>query len=203
MAGRKGKKVRGAGKRRNIGATRTECDNDRSAVPTMTPSGEKGDELMFVNDESNGSSVSVRIAQLAEEAQHAHEASFLKRREWFHATLRVISADGQKVIDKSGRSRLPTARGIDRVLLEERSSVVFSVGASHGDEKRMALVTMVYDASDCSAFYSRYDLNESDNAPTLVLGYSCDITYEAFRWIYDYGAGLGWVFSPIFAQEVA
>ena len=158
---------------------------------------------MFVNDESNGSSVSTRIAQLAEEAQGAHEASFLKRRGWFHAKLRVISADGQRVVDKSGRSCLPTSCGMDRVLLEERNSVVFSVGASHGDEKRLAFVTMFYDGSSCSAFYSRYDLNESETAPVLVLGDSCSLTYEAFRSVYEVGAGLGWVFSPIFAQEVA
>jgi len=55
MARRKGKKVRRAGKRRNSSTTRTGCDNEQAAVPPTTPSGEKRDGLMFVNDESSAS----------------------------------------------------------------------------------------------------------------------------------------------------
>ena len=143
------------------------------------------------------------ITRRTEEAVKTHEAAFLKGREWFHVKLRVISNDGQRVIDRSGKSCLPTARGIDRVLLEERNSVVFSVGASHGDAKRVALVTLLYDGISGSAIYSRYDLDESDKATVLVLGDSFSLTYQAFRLVYEYGVGLGWVSSPIFVGEAA
>ncbi len=52
MANRKKKKISRAGMRQNIGGTRTERNNDQAAPPTMTPTGEKGDGLMFVNNES-------------------------------------------------------------------------------------------------------------------------------------------------------
>lgn len=57
-------------------------------MPPITPSGEKGDGLMFVNDESNRSAFDT-IRKMADEAEKMNEASFLKDPRPFRPTLRV------------------------------------------------------------------------------------------------------------------
>jgi len=202
MARRKSKKGRGAGNHRNRGATRMERNNDHAAVPPMTPSGEKGDGLMFVNDESSGSASDSMMRRI-EEAQKKNEASFLKNRCKFRATLRTVGHDGEEVMDKSGRSRLPSPRTLDKWLLEEGKSMVLAVGGFKATEELESLVTLSYDGLTDEPYYRRRDLDPSKAMPVFVLADSCELSYRAFRLVYEQALVFGVVQVPIFAAEVA
>lgn len=157
---------------------------------------------MFVTDESNGSAGDTTMQRI-EEAQKKNEASFLKNRRKFRATLRTVSHDGEEVIDKSGRSRPPAPRTLDKWLLEEGKSAVFAVAGFRRNEERRSLVTLSYDGESGKAYYDRYDLDPSEAVPVLVIADSCSLTYRAFRGVYAMAAAFGVMRIPIFAQEVA
>ena len=202
MAKMKGNKERRAVKHRNHGATPTGRNNDQAALPPITPSGEKGDGLMFVNDESNGSADGTTMQRI-EEAQKKNKVSFLKNRRKFRATLRTVGHDGEEVIDKSGRSRLPAPSTLDKWLLEEGRSAVFAVAGFKKNEERQSLVTLSYYGDSGEAYYCRYDLDQSEALHVLVVMDSCTLTYGAFRRVYAMAAAFGVMQVPIFKQEVA
>lgn len=157
--------------------------------------------MMFANDESNGSTGNTTMHRI-EEAQQKNQASFLKNRRKFRATLRTVGHDGEEVIDKSGRSQLPALSTLDKWLLEDGKSAVFAVAGFTKNEERRSLVTLFYDGDSNEAFYERYDLNPSEATPVLVVADSCGLTYCAFRRVYEMAAAFGVVQIPIFAQEV-
>jgi len=175
--------------------------NEQAAMPRTTPSGEK-DGLMFGSDESNESAFDT-IMQKIEEARKRNEASFLKDPRRFRPALRVIGEDGEEVIDKFGRSRLPSPRVLGELLLREGKSVVFAVAARQRKGDRWSLVTLSYDGAAEEACYERRDLNRSETTVVLEEADWCRLSYAAFRRIYETAAGFGMLLVPIFAQEAA
>ncbi len=176
--------------------------NEQAAMPRTTPSGEKGDGLMFGSDESNESAFDT-IMRRIDEARKRNEASFLKDPRRFRPALRVIGDDGEEVIDKFGRSRLPSPRVLGELLLREGKSVVFAVAARQRKGDRWSLVTLSYDGAAEEACYERRDLNRSGTTVVLEEADWCRLSYAMFRRIYETAAGFGMLLVPIFAQEAA
>ena len=191
---------------RLLAADDTEIRQTRGTVTggdaAHNPSGEKGDGLMFVNDESNGSAGDTTMQRI-EEAQKKNGASFLKNRRKFRATLRTVGHDGKEVIDKSGRSRLPAPSTLDKWLLDEGRSAVFAVAGFKRKEDRRSLVTLSYDGESGEAYYERFDLDPSEATPVLTVADACTLSYAAFRGVYAMAAAFGVMQIPIFTQEVA
>lgn len=158
--------------------------------------------MIFVNDEANGSAFDT-IEKKIEEAEKMNAASFLKDRRKFRVKLRMVGHDGAEVIDKSGRSRLPSVLTLDKLLLDEGKSMVLAVAGFKTTEERESLVTLSYDGLTDESYYQRRDLDPSKAMPAFVVADSCELSYRAFRLVYEQALVFGVVRIPIFAAEVA
>ena len=176
--------------------------NEQAAIPPMPPSGEKGDGLLSVSDGSDESAFDT-IMRRIDEARNRNEASFLKDPRRFRPALRVIGDDGEEVIDKFGRSRLPSPRVLDELLLREGKSVVFAVAACRRNRNGWSLVILSYDGAADEACYERRDLSRCGTKVVLEEVDWCRLSYASFCRIYESAAAFGVLLVPIFAQEVA